>query len=189
MLASTKKTNGRIGVVIDNGCLFRGGKERAIRASILEDDLIECIILLPEKLFYNTGAPGAIIIFNRNKRKDLSASKTRQAGREGKVLFINASPEYEQHPEVRKLNRLGDQHIAKIAKAYKEFNNIKGFSRAVSPEEIKNNDYNLNVTLYVFPEEEVEEIDIEKEWKDLGKIQNEIAVIEKKIEGYLEKIG
>ena len=54
------------------------------------------VILLPEKLFYNTGAPGAIIIFNLHK----------PAERKGKVLFINASKEAEQHPEVRKLNRL-----------------------------------------------------------------------------------
>lgn len=179
MLASAGKDNGRVGVVIDNGCLFRGGKERAIRASILEDGLIECIILLPEKLFYNTGAPGAIIILNRNKKEE----------RKRKILFINASSEYEQHPEVRKLNRLGDQHIAKMAKVYKEFGNIDGFSRTVSLEEIKNNDYNLNVTLYVFPEEEGEKIDIEKEWKDLAKIQKEITAVEEKIEGYLKEIG
>lgn len=178
MLASAKKDKGKVGVVIDNGCLFRGGKERIIRASILEDDLIECVILLPEKLFYNTGAPGAIIILNKNKN----------TGRENKVLFINASLEYEQHPEVRKLNWLGNQHIAKISKAYKEFSDIKGFSRAVTIEEIKNNDYNLNVTLYVFPEEKVEKIDIDQEWKDLGEIQNEIATVEKKIEGYLKEI-
>lgn len=179
MLASARKDKGRIGVVIDNGCLFRGGKERAIRASVLEDDLIECIILLPEKLFYNTGAPGAIIILNRNKKEE----------RKKKILFINASSEHEQHPEVRKLNRLGNQYIAKIANAYKEFKHIKGFSRGVSPQEIKNNDYNLNVTLYVFPEEKGEKIDIEKEWKDLGKIQDEITTVEKKIEGYLKEIG
>lgn len=64
MLASAKK---KVGVVIDNGCLFRGGKEGAIRKAVVEDDLIECVILLPEKLFYNTGAPGAIIIFNKQK--------------------------------------------------------------------------------------------------------------------------
>ena len=66
MLASAKE-NGRIGIVIDNGCLFRGGKEKVIRSKVIDRDLIECVILSPEKLFYNTGAPGAIIIFNKNK--------------------------------------------------------------------------------------------------------------------------
>jgi type I restriction enzyme M protein len=179
MLASAKNDTGRVGVVIDNGCLFRGGKEKAVRMGVLNADLIEAVILLPEKLFYNTGAPGAIIILNKNK----------PAERKEKVLFINASQEYEQHPDVRKLNRLGDNHIEKIVKAYKEFKDTDGFSRIVSLEEIKENDYNLNVTLYVFPEEEIEEIDVAGEWEELRTLEDELAHLENKIEGYLKKLG
>lgn len=175
MLSSANNKNGRVGVVIDNGCLFRSGKEKVIRTGIVKDDLIEAVILLPEKLFYNTGAPGAIIILNKNKKKK----------RKGTILFINASKEYEKHPEVRKLNRLGDEHINKIVKAYREFTDVDGFSRVVEHEKIKENDYNLNVTLYVFPEEETEEIDIAKEWEETHKIEKELKEIEKKIEGYL----
>jgi len=177
MLASAKE-NGRVGVVIDNGCLFRGGKEKAIRAGILKDDLIECVILLPEKLFYNTGAPGAILILNKEKSEE----------RKKKVLFINASKEYEQHPELRKLNRLEDEHIKKIAQAYNEFKETEGFSRIVTLDEIKENDFNLNVTLYVFPKEEVEEIDVAKEWEELRAIEREIASVEDKIEEYLVEL-
>ena len=134
---------------------------------------------MPEKLFYNTGAPGAILILNKNKHKK----------RKGQVLFINASREYEQHPEVRKLNRLGNEHINKIANAYKEFTEIEGFSEVIGlDEKIKENDFNLNVTLYVFPEEETEEIDIEKEWQDMRKIEKELLDVEKKLEGYLEEL-
>ena len=176
MLSSAKDSSGRVGVVIDNGCLFRGGKEKVIRTQILNADLIETVILLPEKLFYNTGAPGAIIILNKNKQN------------KNKVLFINASKEYEQHPEVRKLNRLGDEHIKKIANAYKEFKDIKGFCKVVSLDEIKENDYNLNVTLYVFPEEEIEKIDIAKEWKELMWIEKELSEVNKKIETYLTEL-
>lgn len=177
MVASAKDDKGRVGVVIDNGCLFRGGKEKVIRSAMLKEgnDLIETVILLPEKLFYNTGAPGAIIILNKNK----------SAERKGKVLFINASQEYEQHPEVRKLNVLGPANIKKIARAYREFKDEEGFARAVSLEEIKENDYNLNVTLYVFPEEEIEEIDVAKEWEELQTIEKDIGDVEGKIEGYL----
>ena len=176
MIASAKY---KVGLVIDNGCLFRGGKERSIRTKILKKDLIDCVILLPEKLFYNTGAPGAIIIFNKKKPEE----------RKNKVLFINASKEYEQHPDVRKLNRLGDEHIKKIVKAYNDFKDIEGFSRVVSFEEIKENDFNLNVTLYVFPMEEIEEIDIGKEWRELRNIEKEIEDVEKKIEGYLKEVN
>jgi type I restriction enzyme M protein len=178
MLASAKKETGRVGVVIDNGCLFRGGKEKAIRMGIVNADLIETVILLPEKLFYNTGAPGAIIILNKNKPKE----------RKEKILFINASKEYEQHPEVRKLNRLGKEHIDKIIRAYREFREIEGFSKPIEIERIKENEYNLNVTLYVFPEEEVEEIDVAEEWKEIKKIEKELLLVENKISEYLKEL-
>ena len=178
MLASARNKKGRVGIVIDNGCLFRGGKEKAIRASILNDDLIEALILLPEKLFYNTGAPGAIIVLNKNKPKE----------RKGKVLFINASREYEQHPDIRKLNRLGDGHIKKIVKTYWEYKDLDGFSRIVDQEKITENDYNLNVTLYVFPEEETEEIDIAREWEESRRIEKELQGVERRIESYLEEL-
>ena len=179
MLASADGVNGRIGIVIDNGCLFRGGREKAIRIGILNDDWIEAVIVLPEKLFYNTGAPGAVMVLNKNKAQE----------RQGKIFFINASQEFQQHPEVRKLNQLGDNHIKKIVEVYREFKEEKGFSRPVDLEDIKENDYNLNVTLYVFPEEEIEEIDVEKEWKELKVIDKEIEEIDKKIEGYLKEIS
>ncbi len=179
MLASARDDGGRVGIVIDNGALFRGGAEKKIRAKILKDDLLEAVILLPEKLFYNTGAPGAIMIFNRSK----------PAERKGKVLFINASQEYEKHPEIRKLNRLGKEHIRKIVDAFEKFEDIDGFARVVDLDEIKENDYNLNVTLYVFPMEEEEEIDVKAEWEELRKINEELAKVDEKIEGYLRELG
>jgi type I restriction enzyme M protein len=178
MLASANDKTGRVGVVIDNGCLFRGGKEKATRTGVLNADLIEAVILLPEKLFYNTGAPGAVIILNKNKPKK----------RKGKVLFINASKEFQQHPEVRKLNQLGGDHIKKIVKAYREFTAGEGFSKIVEIEKIKENDYNLNVTLYVFPEEETEEIDVAREWDELRKIEGELQQVEKQIGQYLKEL-
>ncbi|MHB1346236.1 MAG: type I restriction-modification system subunit M [Candidatus Humimicrobiaceae bacterium] len=179
MLASAKKDTGKIGVIIDNGCLFRGGKEKIIRSKIVEEDLIETIILLPEKLFYNTGAPGAIIILNKNK-PDFKKKK---------IQFINASKEYESHPDVRKLNRLGDINIERIVKAYKSENEIEGFSQLIEKEKIKENDYNLNVTLYVYPEEEVEEINIAKEWKDINEINQKLSETENKIANYLIELN
>lgn len=178
MLASSNLKKSRIGVVIDNGCLFRGGKEKAIRKAIVDDDLIESVILLPEKLFYNTGAPGAVIILNRNKEDE----------RRGKVLFINASQEFQQHPEVRKLNQFSKEHIKKIVKAFSSFTENRGFSHKVDADEIMENDYNLNVTLYVFPEEKIEEIDIDKEWKELKQLDKELAEVDKKIENYLAEL-
>ncbi len=179
MLASSK---GKVGIVIDNGGLFRGGKERAIRMLAIEGDtslkgdIIESVILLPEKLFYNTGAPGAIIIFNKNKRH------------KNGVLFINASSEYEQHPDVRKLNRLSLINIKKLVDTYKGWKEETGFSRIVPLDEIRKNEYNLNVSLYVYPEEKTEVIDVMKEWDDLKAIEREECEVDKKIEGFLKEI-
>jgi type I restriction enzyme M protein len=178
MMASADKAKGRIGVVIDNGCLFRGGKEKAVRTGVMNDGLLEAVVLLPEKLFYNTGAPGALLFLNKNKSEE----------RKGKIFFINASKEFRQHPEVRKLNQLGDKNIQKIVNAFNNFSEIEGFSRVVDMDEIKENEYNLNVTLYVFPEEEVEDIDVNKEWRELRILEKEIDEVDKKIEGYLKEL-
>jgi len=178
MLASAKE-DGRVGIVIDNGALFRGGRERAIRSSVLEKNLVDAVILLPEKLFYNTGAPGALIILRKSKPRE----------RKGKVFFINASREYEPHPDVRRLNRLSEENIKNISRVYRKFKEKKGFSRIVSLEEIKSNNYNLNVTLYVFPEEEIEKIDVAKEWKEVLKMNKELEALEGRIERYLKELA
>jgi type I restriction enzyme M protein len=181
MLASAKHNGSRVGIVIDNGCLFRGGKEKAIRSAVLSEkhDLVECVILLPEKLFYNTGAPGAIIIFNLHKPSE----------RKGKVLFINASKEVKQHPEVRKLNVLGEGNIRKIASSYKNYSEEKGFSRTVPLDEIKQNDYNLNVTLYVMQDEKGEEFNIAKEYAELRELEKERQTVQDQLERFLSEIA
>jgi type I restriction enzyme M protein len=178
MLASAKE-NGRVALVVDNGCLFRGGTEKAVRSKIIEKDLVECVILTPEKLFYNTGAPGAIIIFNKNKSER----------RRKKILFINASNEYIPHPSVRRLNSLSGENIKKIANTYEKFAEITGFSRAVDVKDIINNDYNLNVTLYVMPLEEREEINISKEFSELRELQKKKQEIDKNLEEILIQIS
>jgi len=177
MMASAEDDGSRVGIVIDNGCLFRGGKEKSIRLTVLSEknDFVECVILLPPKLFYNTGAPGAILIFNKHKPEE----------RKRKVLFINASEEFEQHPDVRKLNILRDKNITKIVDAYRDFNEDEGFSRIVFLDEIKRNDYNLNVTLYVMPIEEREEIDIAKEYSELKELEKERQGVSEELEKYV----
>ncbi|MBV6419374.1 MAG: hypothetical protein DAHOPDDO_00590 [Ignavibacteriaceae bacterium] len=176
---TSQRENGRVGVVMDNGLLFRGSKEKTIRQKMIEADLIEAVLLLPEKLFYNTPAAGCIVILNKNKRRELR----------NKILFINASQEFIQHPEVRRLNSMSeDNNIKKIVEAYRDDLHHDGFARAVDISEIKENDYNLNVSLYVFPEEESERIDINKEWNELKSIEESLSVIGKKIEQYITNL-
>ncbi len=165
-------------VVIDQGALFRGGREREIRSKIVAEDLVEAVILLPEKLFYNTEAPGVIIVFNKNKPPE----------RKGKILFINASNEYKPHPEIRRLNILGDDNINKITKTYREFTEVPGFSKIVPIEEVRKYDYNLNVTLYVTPLGEEEIIDLVSEWEELKRIEQERQELMNKINHIMNEI-
>ncbi len=170
--------NKKVGVVLDQGALFRGGRERNIRKAAVDKDLIESIILLPEKLFYNATAPGIVMIINKEKPED----------RRGKILFINASGEYEQHPEIRRLNILDKKNIDNIVKAYREFRDVEVFARAVSLDEIRKNDYNLNVSLYVSPKEDEEKIEIEKIWEELKEIEAQSQELSKKLEEYVSEI-
>jgi type I restriction enzyme M protein len=129
-------------------------------------------------LFYNTGAPGAIIIFRKNKPQE----------RKNKILFINASNEYIKHPTVRKLNSLSDENIRRIVEAYRKFEDIAGFCKVANIEEVRNNNYNLNVTLYVMPVEESEQIDIIKEYEELKKLEKERQEVITKLEQYITEI-
>ena len=166
-------------VVIDQGALFRGGREREIRSKIVEEDLVEAVILLPEKLFYNVTAPGVVIVFNKEKPPD----------RRGKIVFINASNEYKPHPEIRRLNILGDDNIEKIVKTYREFMEKPDFSRLVPLEEVRKNEYNLNVTLYVTPLTSQEEIDIMREYQELLRVEKEKEQLLEKINEIMTELA
>jgi len=78
--------------------------------------------------------------------------------------------------------------LKKMVEAYREFKNEDGFSKVIDIEKIKENDYNLNVTLYVLPEEETEEIDVTKEWEELRKLEVELVEVEMRIEGYIREL-
>jgi len=169
----------KVGVILDQGALFRGGKEENIRRGIVKSDLLEAVILLPEKLFYNTSAAGVILIFNKEK----------PAERKGKVIFINAGELYIKHSEIRKLNQLSEENIAKIVEMYKDFKESKNYARVVSLDEIEKNNYNLNVSLYVQKDNESERIDISKEFEELKALEKERQSIMEKLENYLEEVN
>jgi len=177
MLAAAKPT-GKVGVVIDSGALFRGGSEKTIRSAVVEADLVDAVILLPEKLFYNTQAPGVIIVLNKSKPPE----------RKGKILFINASNEYEPHPEVRRLNRLGAKNIEKVVRAYGEYASVEGFSQVVGLDEVRANDYNLNVTLYVQPPLKASEVDLEGELRELLELSRQAEEARARAVEYIQQV-
>lgn len=134
MIASLKD-DGKMGVVVPHGVLFRGASEKEIRKGILEDDLLEAVIGLPSSLFYGTGIPASLLIINKNKSED----------RKNKVFFINSELEYE---EGKNQNKLREIDIEKILSIYENRIEEKRYSKDVSIEEIKENDFNLNIRRY-----------------------------------------
>jgi type I restriction enzyme M protein len=174
MLASAKQ-NGKVAVVIDTGAASRGGREKGIRQKFIEEDLIEAVILLPEKLFYNTGAPGLVMVFNKEKSKE----------RKGKILLINATKEFEPG---KPQNILGKKNIEKIVKTYDNFKEIDGFSKIVTQKEIEEADFNLSPSRFVLVADEEVYRPLNEIIKDLHQTDSERQKIEKKVEGILRKI-
>ena len=175
MLASANQ-DGKVGVVLDNGVLFRSRSEGKIRKKILKDDLIEAVIALPSNLFYNTSSPGCILILNKNK----------PAERKEKVVFIYGEEDYE---EGSNQNFLRDQDIEKILDAYHNFEDIEKYCRVSDMEEIERNDFNLNVPRYVDTTEEEEPVDVKEVLSDLEEIEKERNEIEDEMMGYLKELG
>ncbi|WP_248959360.1 type I restriction-modification system subunit M [Sphaerisporangium perillae] len=124
--------------VMPHGVLFRGGDEKKIRQGIIEDDRLEAVIGLAANLFYGTGIPACILILRGTAR--------RPEERRGKVLFINADREYTSG---RAQNYLDPQHAEKIVSAFEDYRDIPGFARVVDIEELRENEFNLNIRRYV----------------------------------------
>ena len=175
MLASVKENNGgKMALIIDTGAVARGGREKAIRQKIAEKDWIECVILLPEKLFYNTSAPGLIIIFNKNKPKE----------RRNKILLINATKEFTAG---KPQNTLSQENIKKIISTYDKFKEIKKLSKIITLEETEEADFNLSPSRYVSVMDEEEYRPIGEIVRDLEEINKERQKVEENINKILEK--
>ncbi len=175
-MVSTLNDNGRMGVVLDNGALFRGNREGKIRKGFIEKDWIEGIVALPANLFYNTGAPGCFIIINKNKAEDLK----------NKIFFIHAENEYD---EGKAQNHLRDEHIDKISKTYQDIKVIDKFSELVDVDEIKENDYNLNVSRYVDILPEDVPVVIENCIMEIDNLRKSRFSLEKDYEENMKELG
>ncbi len=166
---------GRMGVVLPHGVLFRGASEGKIRQQIIDMNLLDAVIGLPANLFFGTGIPACILVFKQNRdRKD--------------ILFIDASGD--QHYEKGKnQNKLREQDIQRITDTYEKYETIDKYSYAATIDEIKENDYNLNIPRYVDTFEEEELIDMEEVAQNIKNIKAELAEVEAQMEKYLEELG
>lgn len=140
-MVAVTRDGGMVATVMPHGVLFRGGDERAIRAAMIEADLLEAVIGLPANLFYGTGIPACVLVL-RQRQGNHSG---KPAERQGKVLFINADREYF---EGRAQNYLLPEHIEKIVNTFENFAEAPGFSAIVSNSTLRENDCNLNIRRY-----------------------------------------
>jgi len=175
MLASLN-SKGIMASVVPHGVLFRGGAEGAIRQGLLEDDLFEVVIGFPQNLFYGASIPAAVIILNKNKPAD----------KKGKVLFIDASEGFVKDGNK---NKLTEDNIKTIIDTYDAFEDKEKFAKLVELKDIKNNDYNLNISRYVDISVEKEEIDIEEVIGRISEREIELAESKEKLNSFLEKLG
>ena len=159
------KETGTMAIVLPHGVLFRGAAEGTIRKKLLEDGSIYAVIGMPANLFFGTSIPTTVIIMKKNRN-------TRD------VLFIDASSDFIKD---KSQNKLTDENVTKVIEAYKERKNIGKYAHLASFEEIKENDFNLNIPRYVDTFEEEEPIDMVAVGKELKEIREEKKALEKSL--------
>lgn len=165
---------GTMAIILPHGVLFRGGTEEKIRKKLLKDGNIDTIIGLPANLFFSTGIPVCIIVLKKCKKFD-------------DVLFINASEYYDKG---KRQNVLLPEHIDKIVDTYQyRKDDDKKYSRRVYMEEIRKNDYNLNISRYVSTAAEEEIINLAHVKKNLDGIEDAISQAKAKHNHFLKDLG
>lgn len=172
MVASATATDGRVGLVVPHGVLFRSGAEGKIRRKLIEENLLEGVIGLPSNLFFGTGIPGALMFFSSVKEDE-------------DIFFIDASREFE---EGKNQNRLSPQDLDKIVQTWMQRENVDKYGHLSSLKEIEENDFNLNIPLYVDTFEEEEEIDVFKVQQEIELLESELLKTRKDLKNALKEL-
>ena len=166
---------GTMACVAPHGVLFRGSSEGKIRKYMIESrNCIDAIIGLPANIFYGTSIPTCIIVVKKCRKDD------------DNILFIDASKEFEK---VKTQNKLREEHIKKIIETYRNRTEIEKYSHCATMQEIKDNDYNLNIPRYVDTFEEEEEIDIKQVMAEIKDLESQRAELDKEIDVYRKELG
>jgi len=179
MFASLKE-NGKMAMVIDTGAVSRGSgnqgsnRERDIRKAFVENDFVEAVILLPENLFYNTTAPGIILVLSKRKAHP------------GEILLINASQRFAKG---RPKNYLTDEDVAAVAQAYHQWQATEGFAAIITSEEAARNDYNLSPSRYVSTNNKEEVLPLEEAVVLLEEAEEERAEADRTLGEVLRQLG
>ena len=179
-MITSMSVNGRVAAVAPHGVLFRGAAEGRIRQRVVDENLLDAVIGLPENLFYGTPIPACILIFKKGRTNT-------------DVCFIDASKKDEEgslrYVKAKNQNQLSQKHIDEIVEAYQQRKGRDKFVHVATLKEIKENGYNLNIPRYVDTFEEEEIIDIDEVQDSIAKLKVEIAAAEAKLDAYLRELG
>ncbi|QHE83449.1 type I restriction-modification system subunit M [Hydrogenophaga sp. BPS33] len=173
MVETMKPGTGRMAVVVPHGVLFRGAAEGKIRQKLIEENLLDVVIGLPEKLFYGTGIPAAVLVLRKKKADD-------------KVLFIDASRAYQ---DGKNQNLLRASDLDTVVATVRARQNVAKYAHLATIAEIAENDFNLNIPRYVDTFEEAETIDLMAVREERLRLKAELAGLEEKMAGYLKELG
>jgi len=166
--------NGTMAVLLPHGTLFRSGAEGHIRKYIIENqNYLDAVIGLPANIFYGPSIPVTVLVFKKCRKDDED------------ILFIDASKEFEKG---KNQNILTDENIKKIFDTYKNRKEVEKYSHKASLDEIKENEYNLNIPRYVDTFEEEKIVDIEAVSKELKKLYSEEKGLQDEIEGFCDEL-
>lgn len=179
MVEAALEKEGRVAVVVPHGVLFRGAAEGRIRRKMIEENLLDAVIGLPGNLFPTTSIPVAILVFDRSREKG-GVNQSRK-----NVLFVDASRDYLPG---KNQNSLSDEHIRKIVETVKGRQDVEKYAHVAAFEEIKENDFNLNIPRYVDTFEEEEEIDIDAVQQEIDQLEKELAEVRAKMAVMLKDV-
>lgn len=184
-LIESLNEHGRAGVIVPHGVLFRGSSERLLRKAFIDENLLEAVIGLPAQLFFGTGIPAAILVFNKQRTTT-------------DVLFIDASSHYQ---DGKKQNRLREEDLQRVVDTYTAFRKApktiaddqrvlaEKYAYRASMAEIQENDYNLNIPRYVDTFEEPEPVDIAAVQEKITTLEGKLAEVRTEMDGYLKELG
>jgi len=180
MIEAAKTREGRVAVVVPHGVLFRGAKEGIIRKAVIEENLLDAVVGLPPNLFQTTSIPVAVLLFDRRREKGGDFEPRDD------VLFIDASQDFQSG---KNQNQLLDEHVDRIIATHHARKDVDRYARAVSREEIRANDYNLNIPRYVDMFEAPAEVDIAVVQKEIDGLEAELTELRLKMRGHLKELG
>ncbi|OYS59318.1 type I restriction-modification system subunit M [Limosilactobacillus reuteri] len=166
------KSTGTMAIVLPHGILFRGAREGKIRQKLLEDGSIDAVIGLPANLFFSTSIPTVVVVLKKDKQ-------------DRNVMFIDASKELEKQ---KNQNILRDEDIGKILDTYKKREDVDKYAHLATFDEIKENDYNLNIPRYVDTFEPEPPVDLGKLTKEMEETQKEIEKTQSELLGMMKEL-